>query len=347
MLTGRERDAKLIKRSNRAAATGRLLLGEIKSWHEFLEADNIDLEKQPRKRLKAGVVDIKSRLSKEINQFCTRNFRGMDENKLSLLYEEIKAYRGFEMPLHDFEQKYAQIKRGVLKGNPAHLTVSISLWGLKFKFPEDELAKDLMQALELATKTQKELGIYEKKTHLETVTERDKIGLLIRQKNFAARSAILSCFNLMEAYLNGLAWDYIQKNGTEHLSNNQKKLLEDTSSASIRDKLMKYPNILTGKEVWKQPDNELEAFITDLKPFRDSLVHPSPFSAPEKFGGYDKLSFLYRIDHNIALSSAFLMIALVQRVHKHVYGDFEKPPEWIDNLDLEIKKYSEIEQKLS
>jgi hypothetical protein len=344
MLTGREREAKLIKQANRAAAVGRLLLGETKNWHEFLEADIVDLENLPRKRLKAGVADIKSRLSVEIKRFCSRNFREMDESKLSLLYEEIKAHRGFEIPLQEFEQKYAQIKREVLKGNPAHLTVCISLWGLQYKFPEDELAKDLIQALQLAAKAQDELEQYKERPHSEIETERIKISSVIRQKIFAARSALLSCFNLIEAYLNGLAWDYIQRNGTENLSNKQRKLLEDTASASIRDKLMKYPNILTGKEVWRQPDGELETFINALKPFRDSLVHPSPFSAPEKFGGYDKLRLLYRIDHDTALLTANLLVVLVRRIHEHVYSNSERLPEWIENLRVEIDKFGEFKQ---
>lgn len=35
--TGRQKEAALIRQVNRAAAVGRLLLGEVRDWSEFLE----------------------------------------------------------------------------------------------------------------------------------------------------------------------------------------------------------------------------------------------------------------------------------------------------------------------
>jgi len=337
-LSGRQREAKLIRRAYRAAAVGQLMLGELNTWHEFLEADVIDLESLPRRLLKAELSRVRERLSQEIRNFCSKNFRGMDERKLSLLYEDIKAYRGFELPLPEFEEKFAPVRREILKGNPAHLTVCISLWGLQFRFPEDELVKDLALALHLASEAQDEMMQYSRKTHSELKASKAEIASLGRKTAFAARSAVLCCFNLMEAYLNGLAWDYVQTHDISRLSNRKRKLLEDTISVSIRDKLEKYPRILAGEELWQEPDQELEGFIDTLKPFRDSLVHPSPFSAPDKFGGYDKLRLFYRIDYDTALLTADLLVKLVQRIHVHVYCDTPAAPEWITELESEIKE---------
>ena len=109
IIWGREREANRIKQANRAAAVGRLMLGQINNWKEFLEVDTIDLENLPRKRLKAGLADVKSRLSNEVKSFNHKNFIGMSEDKFSLLYEDIKAYRGLEISLKEFEQKYASV----------------------------------------------------------------------------------------------------------------------------------------------------------------------------------------------------------------------------------------------
>ncbi len=138
-LSGREKEARLIRKANRAATVGRLMLGEINTWQEFLQADVLELENLPRRQLRSGKSDVKKRLTPEIKKFYSRNFSRMTNSKLSLLYEDIKAFRGLEIPLKEFEEKYASVKPSVLKGNPAHLTVTISLWGLQFKFPEDEL----------------------------------------------------------------------------------------------------------------------------------------------------------------------------------------------------------------
>jgi len=338
--SGREREAQLIRRANRAAAVGRLMLGELHTWHQFLEADTVDLVSLPRRNLKAALADVRRRLSLEIKNFCSKNFQDMDERMLSLLYEEIKAYRGLELPLSEFEKKFSAVRREVLKGSPAHATVCISLWGLQFRFPEDELAKDLISALHLISETHIELNHYRAKPHAELDKRKAEIASLMRRKMFAVRSAVLCCFNLMEAYLNGLAWDYIRTHGTSSLSNRKRKLLEDTTSASIREKLDQYPEIIAGK-LWKEPDEELDGFVDILKPYRDSLVHPSPFSAPERFGGYDKLRLFYRIDYDTALATADLLVRIIRRIHEHVYRDGSALPVWICELESEVKGISE------
>lgn len=71
-LSGREREAKMIRQANRAAAVGRLMLGEFNSWQEFLEADVLDLENLPRRQLKSGKTDVKRRLYSEIKSFCSK-----------------------------------------------------------------------------------------------------------------------------------------------------------------------------------------------------------------------------------------------------------------------------------
>ncbi|MFN8459315.1 MAG: hypothetical protein U0401_32465, partial [Anaerolineae bacterium] len=77
LYSGREREVKQIRQANRAAAVGRLMLGEFDSWHTFLQADAIALENLPRRQLKSGRADVKARLSTEIKLFCSRNFQGM------------------------------------------------------------------------------------------------------------------------------------------------------------------------------------------------------------------------------------------------------------------------------
>lgn len=341
-MSGREKEVKLIRQANRASATARLMLGEFDDWHNFLEADTVDLDNLPRRNLKAGSKDVKRRLSREIEGFCARNFQNMDEQKLSKLYAAIKRHRGLELPLSEFENQFSPIQPKVLKGQPKHLTVCISLWGLQFQFPEEGMAKDLIEALNMAMEVEIGLENYKNKHHSDNKESRTHIGTLIRQSSFASRAVIMICFNLIEAYLNGLAWDYVQTSGTNNLSNRKKSLLEDTTQVSTRDKLMKYPMTVTGRQLWEEPDKELEAFMGTLNPFRDSLMHPSPFSAPEKHGGYDKLRLFYRVDCEIGLITARLLANLVKRIQRHVHGEKTTLPVWIDELDAKVQEYWEI-----
>jgi hypothetical protein len=333
--SGRDREASIIRQANRAAAVGRLMLGEMRHWIEFLGADQIDLTALPRRQLKSGKADVKQRLSPGLEKFCEENFRGMTLQRLSEMYEDIKAFRGIEMPLTEFERRFAPVREQVLRGNPAHLTVSISLWGLQFRIPEEELAKDITEAVDLGAHAQGQLKHFEGSTQAELLRNRTAIGSLFRKKMFAARSGVIACFNLMEAYLNGIAWDYLRTADTALLSSRNKKLLDDSASASIREKLQKYPEIIAGASPWSGDDPDVKQFLEVVKPFRDSLVHPSPFAAPERFGGYDKLRLLYRIDKDTADLAISITAKLVAKINKHIKPNAALPP-WLEELRAKI-----------
>lgn len=335
--TGREKDAKLIRDSNRATAVGRLMLGQIRNWSEFLEADNTDLLTLPRRQLKAGKNDVQRRINPELKKFCSKNFQGMNTLILSRLFEEIKAHRGFEKPLVEFEKRFAPIQPTVLKNNPAHLTVSITLWGLQFKFPEDMFSKDIRVAINMAGNVQDKLDNFlRKKDKMKDYT--DEIRDLIRKLDFVTRSGILACFNLVEAYLNGEAWDFLRTCDVDNLSNKTKKLL-DTYSKPILEKLEKYPNKISGTTLWDRNDPEFEKFKDLIKPFRDSLVHSSPFDAPQKWGGYSKLLKVYELNTDILFSTVSLTVNIIKRIFKHIHSEAKNIPDWLRELDLVIKQW--------
>jgi hypothetical protein len=176
---------------------GRLLLGEISSWTEFAQADEEELRSLPRRSLRAGVSDVEQRLVQAIKQFRNRNFSNMSEETLALLYATVKEHEGLEMPLAEFETQYARIRREVLRGAPEHATVVISLWGLQFKYPEDYLAKDVAQAIEWAKTADEQLRSLRGMAHACLRAERDRIALLVRQKDCASRTCLICCFNLL------------------------------------------------------------------------------------------------------------------------------------------------------
>lgn len=344
-LSGRDKEAAMIRQANRAGAVGRLMLGDTQDWIEFLRADQVDLITLPRRQLRSGKADVKSRLSKQLEQFCERNFIGMTQQRLSDMYEEIKAFRGLEMPLLEFENRFAPVRKEVLRGNPTHLTVCVSLWGLQFRIPEEDLAKDIMEAVGLAARAERQLVQFQTAPQAELLRNRETIGSWVRQKTFAARSGVIACFNLIEAYLNGIAWDYLRTADTTGLSNRGRKLLADSASASIREKLQKYPEIVAGASPWSTDDTDVAQFLDVVKPFRDSLVHPSPFAAPEKFGGYDKLRLLYRIDKETADLAASTTAKLVLRIHRHIKPGVSLPP-WLEDLWAKVGIKDESSQQV-
>lgn len=193
--SGRQRETTLIRRANRAAAIGRLMLGQMCSWIEFLQPETERLEYLPRRVLKYGVRDVKRNVNREINKFCERNFEGMTEAKLEQLYIDVAAHRGIEIPVEAFEKRYAPFKPRALRGTPIHATVSISLWGLKFWFPEDELAKDICCSIDLARKAMEAIEPFKKKSHNVLTDKTAELQEYLRLRFYSSRTGLLASFS--------------------------------------------------------------------------------------------------------------------------------------------------------
>ncbi len=333
MLKGRDKEINAITRANKACAVGNLMCGKYDSWQQFLEVDTNDLSEFPRRNLKAGYKDVLKNVNKEIRKFCSKNFLEYDIDKLVELFELIKTNRGFEIPLNEFQNRFFKFKKGVIPGIPLHATVVISLWGLQFKFPEDYLSKDVKESLKLLQKAEGNLKKH-KDSHMTAVKmQKEKIASVIQSQSYAVRTCILSCFNLLEAYLNGLGWEYFHNSNNLSLSKNDHKILK--GNESIKKRLIKIPQIISGRTLWDENNELIQEFI-NLKQFRDSIVHPSPFDAPERFGGYDKLKNIYRADAKLATKVFGLTCSLVNKIHEHLYDDKIRPPKWF--LELKFQK---------
>jgi len=332
--SGREKEANLIRRTNKAVAVARLMLKEFDNWEEFFEPKTTDYSTLPRRQLKSGKNDIKKNLNREIKEFCSKNFIGVTEKTLAKLYNDICKFRGLEIPLKEFEKEYGKVNPTVIKGNPSHLTVHISLWGLQFLFPEDILTKDIIVSLSILQNSLISLERFKNKSHTQLSIKKIEISEAVRQKEFAQRSIILCCFNLLEAFLNGLAWDYSQNHDLSKMSKRKRNTITDTFSVSFRDKLLKYPKIIGGPDF--DFSEKCELFIEIVKPFRDSLVHPSPFSAPEKFGGYDKLKKIYDLNEHVAIHSVDLMTEIIICIYKHIHGERKKLT-WLSELESNLQ----------
>ena len=337
--SGREKEVALITQTNQAVAVARLMLNEFDSWEDFLEPSTTDYSSLPRKQLKSGKNDIQKNLNKEIKAFCNKNFQKFTVKTLSKLYTAISASKGMNLPLKEFEKNYGKINPSVIKGNPSHLTVHISLWGLQFLFPEDLLAKDVTVSLLLLQNSLTTLKKFKYKPHSQLSAKKTGISEVVRQQEFAQRTIILSCFNLLESFLNGIAWDYCQNTDLSKMSNRQRGKITDTSSVRFRWKLLNYPKIISGIEL--NFIEKCELFLETVKPFRDSLVHPSPFSAPEKFGGYSKLRKIYDLNKCVAIQAVDLTVEIILSTYKHIYGK-SKRPVWLDELQEQMDNTKKI-----
>lgn len=330
MDSGREREAAEIVRYKRAAAVGRLLLGELDSPMEPIFIEQY-LDK-PRKDLKTEREAIRERLRGEIAKFCRYNFEDIKPEDLAKLYEPLFE-RGsvWYLPLTDFLRDFGRFRTNVLKGAPLHATIHISPWGLQTDFPEYHLMRDLAIAFnEVVEIEESRLTSYRTRTWSEKKEQKTKaeIADLIMRSEANQRTCVLSCFNLIEAYINGLAWDFVQTHDISGFSkDNRNVLTESERPVNIIDKLIKVPRLVAERDTGTlhQTRDPLKSFIEVIKPYRDAIVHASPFAAPEKFGGYDKLSKIYELNLSTVRRAVDITIAVISEIHRFTDGNGNLP----------------------
>jgi hypothetical protein len=329
---GRDREIDEIVRMKRAAQVGRLLLGELNGPmasvfpEDFADTPRTDLQKQRE--------GCRVHLKGEIEKFCRRNFDDLVPEDLAALYIPLHEHGSeLRIPLVEFIERYGRPRPGVLRGAPLHCTVHLSPWGLQTEYPEQHLTKDLIEAYNGARDNDAEieaLGIVPWE-RAKAGSERDKIGALWRRRMYHQRMTLITCFNLVEAYVNGIAWEHVQQVGTEGLSENHRSVLvEDKRPINTIDKLIKIPRIVAGRDEGPlhQSRDPLKTFLEVVKPFRDAVVHASPFDAPEKFGGYDKLAKLYSLDMVVVESAVNTTLAMVSVIHEFL-GREGSQPSWL------------------
>lgn len=211
-----------------------------------------------------------------------------------------------------------------------HSTITFSPWGLQTEYPEMHLFRDMAIANNNVIKLEKQLEHFHGKSWKDAKEQkkRQQIAELNRECAYNRRMCILSCFNLVEAYINGIFWAYVQKHDIPELSNKRQKILTE-GQASIIDKLTKIPGIVAnGEEPLNVDEDPLKTFRETLKPFRDSIVHASPFSAPERFGGYEKLSKVYELDSFTVDKTVSVTFEIISKIHFAV-GEQNPLPDWI------------------
>lgn len=189
-------------------------------------------------------------------------------------------------------------------------------------------------ALNQFSEADSELENYEEQEHQELKRDKDSISSLIRKIESSKRQIMQTSFSLLECYLNGLAWSFFNRANKSEVSQRKTDLLKDASNVSLRDKVKKYPISIFGKEL---KENVYKFVMDEAKPYRDSLMHPSPFSAPEKFGGYDKLEKLYNLDKDIISKTTFGVIEIVEEIEK-MKGERTPVPIWLPEVKAAANK---------
>ena len=333
MKSGRERDVAEIVRFKKAALVGRLLLGELDGPMQAISEE--DYRSKPRKELIAEREAIRSYLRGEVAKFCRQNFVELEPESLSELFDVVFANKSsWRVPLVDFIRQFGAFRDGKLSGAPLHCTIHISPWELQTEFPETLLMKDLAITFNDAIDIEEHRLLPYRALPWRKWKEartRPEIGDLVRRRDAFLRACLLACFNLIEAYVNGLAWDYVETHDVSRLTDEKQNTLTGRKRlVNIEDKLIRIPALVAEKATGPlhQSREPMKSFLDIVKPYRDAIVHASPFSAPLKFGGYDKLTKLYELNVVTVRMAVEITISMIGEIHRFV-GGAGQLPQWV------------------
>lgn len=103
------------------------------------------------------------------------------------------------------------------------------------------------------------------------------------------RTSVLSAFYFVEAYLNGVAFDYCSRSGNDISVEHTRLLMEwDQHSnrekwVSFREKILAYPKVILGLQhppLTEGNSPEVKLLVSAAKEIRDAIVHQSPKADP-------------------------------------------------------------------
>jgi len=163
---------------------------------------------------------------------------------------------------------------------PPHILVSIDFTAdlyrpgeFDWRLPEASLYEDMCIAYNMAL---------DKSKVARSATVPVRPGKLLE---FCLRSAVLSAFYFVEAYLNGVAFDFVMRNGKKISDQDAEYLwewdgkLKKERWVNFKDKLYRYPRIILGLQHPPFTESnclELKLLLTRAKEVRDAIVHQSP-----------------------------------------------------------------------
>lgn len=154
----------------------------------------------------------------------------------------------------------------------------------------------------------------------------------IKTASALERATIIHAYFFVEAYLNGLAFDYYIKN-EDKLKDDEKEILTEWDSKknrekhlSLRDKLLKYPRILKeSKHPPLQESNcpELSYIVQKSKTLRDSIVHGSPKFDMQTYEPYKENAF-FSINFAQVQETVDNAINLVEKLETCINGNCDR-----------------------
>jgi hypothetical protein len=151
------------------------------------------------------------------------------------------------------------------------------------------------------------------------------------------RATVVVAFNVLEAYLNGIAFDHLELDGAE-LTVAEKATLSEWDFQkqrpryiSLREKLLTYPRLIIGAEhppLQEGNCSELKFIVEMAKKLRDSIVHASPAPSAVTLEA-EKEKAVHSIDFETTERLVDATVTLIRKIEETINGDGQRLKGWL------------------
>jgi hypothetical protein len=200
---------------------------------------------------------------------------------------------------------------------------SFAIGQVEFYLPEAVLYEDMCASFNLALESHR------------SVEQKPAVKLEIKKHYLFLRMAVLSAYYFVEAYLNGLAFDYWWDNQRK-VSTADGDLLTEWDSArgvkrwrNFRTKALQYPKLIVGSGhplLTETNSASLKTLLTMGKEIRDAIVHQSP--RPEGGEISAKMKWLPQLRLNDVAAVVDAAVGFVLELNPRL-GNYSIQLDWI------------------
>lgn len=171
----------------------------------------------------------------------------------------------------------------------------------------------------------------------------------VKEQRAQAHACIVAALQFVEAYLNGIAFDYV----AEHRDSIEPKVLikltewdpekKKRRSLSMREKILNYPRIITGLShppIQENNCDEMRYLLQESKSTRDSVVHASPLPDLLDLGDAKIPAFFATSDEHV-MRTVDCATIVVRRIQESL-GESAKPMPWLVDRDAHNRFPAEV-----
>jgi hypothetical protein len=217
--------------------------------------------------------------------------------------------------VHEIEQAIGPLGHGRIMDCPPYGQVLLQgFYGAAIRHPEYHLARDLALLYNLFLDSESIIDEEQRQRRIHTSEHSQSL----------ARSVILTCFNLLEAFVSGLATGFLIEHPNAPVDV-RKKLADN--KLSLRKRLILFPPLVTQQRVLtddtKPPFKKL---FGECKERRDSFVHCEPGQNPTKWG-YVKEEHFHDVSRAVVRETVDLTLQAISLIWKLVHG--KEKPSWL------------------